>query len=161
MLSYFSLFVNIYSNIFSVTNTKWNKLYYRTLCEQIGFSAELPPGIPIDAVMDIEDYEEIPRQMAAAGEFFALRICGDSMEPKIENGDIVIVRRQPDCESDDIAIVLVNHDEATCKKIRKLPNGIMLISTNPKYDPMIFTNHDIEELPVTILGKVVELRAKF
>ena len=118
-------------------------------------------GIPIDAVTDIEDYEEIPRQMAAAGEFFALRICGDSMEPKIENGDIVIVRRQPDCESDDIAIVLVNHDEATCKKIRKLPNGIMLISTNPKYDPMIFTNHDIEELPVTILGKVVELRAKF
>ena len=98
--------------------------------------------------------------MAAGGEYFALRICGDSMEPKMESGDTVIVRRQEDCESDDIAIVMIGGEDATCKRVKKLDSGIMLISSNPKYDPMVFSSEDVNELPVTILGKVVELRAK-
>lgn len=118
-------------------------------------------GIPMDAVEYIIDYEEISEDMARQGEFFALQIKGDSMEPKISDGDVVIVRKQPDIESGEIAIVLVNGDEATIKKVQKFNGGINLIPSNPAYDVMTFTNEQIEKLPVRILGKVVELRAKF
>lgn len=119
-------------------------------------------GIPIDAVEDIIDYEEIDPEMAAGGEYFALQIKGDSMEPKFSEGDVVIVREQPDVESGDIAIVLVNGDDATVKKLVKYENGsIALIASNTAYAPMIFTAEQIESLPVKVIGKVVELRAKF
>lgn len=117
-------------------------------------------GIPIEAITDIEDYEDISEEMARGGEYFALRISGDSMEPKISNGDTVIVRRQPDCENGDIAIVLIDREDATCKRIKKMPSGIMLISDNPKYNPMVYTAREVQTLPVCILGKVVELRAR-
>lgn len=118
-------------------------------------------GVPIDAITDIEDYEEITEDLARTGSFAALKIKGTSMEPKFSEGDVVIVRLQDTAETGDIAIVMVNGDEATCKKIKKMPEGIMLISTNPDYEPMFFSNRDIAEKPVRIWGKVVELRAKF
>ncbi len=118
-------------------------------------------GIPINMVIDIIDQEQITEEMAASGEYFALQIHGDSMEPKMSDGDVVIVRQQDDAESGEIVIATINGDNATCKRLRKYAEGIMLLSTNPAYEPMTFTNHDIEELPVKILGKIVELRAKF
>jgi repressor LexA len=118
-------------------------------------------GIPIEAITDIEDYEEISQEMAATGEFAALRIHGDSMEPKMSDGDIVIVRIQETIETGETAIVMINGGDATCKRIVRTPEGITLISTNPKYSPMFYSNKQIEELPVRIWGKVVELRAKF
>lgn len=118
-------------------------------------------GVPIEAIEDIEDYEEISPEMAASGDYFALRVEGDSMEPKISNGDVVIVRRQCDCETGDMAVVLVNGDEATVKRIKKRPEGLMLIPNNPAYEPMFYSAEEVQKLPVQILGKVVELRAKF
>ena len=118
-------------------------------------------GIPISAVEDILDYEEVPQSWESQGEFFGLRIKGDSMQPKIDDGDVVIVRQQSDANSGDTVIALVNGDDATCKKLQKTDNGIMLVSTNPNYLPMFFTNEEILTKPVVILGKVVELRSKF
>ncbi len=118
-------------------------------------------GIPVEAITDIIDYEEITKEMAGNGEYFALQIRGDSMEPKFSEGDVVIVRKQPDIESGDIAIVLINGEDATIKKVKKHETGIFLISTNTNYAPKFFSCEDIEKLPITILGKVVELRAKF
>lgn len=118
-------------------------------------------GIPIDAIEDILDWEEIPEAMASTGEFFGLKIKGDSMQPRIAEGDVVIVRSQPDAESGDVVIVQVNGDTATCKRILKHETGISLISFNPMYPPIIFTNEQIVNLPVTIIGKVVENRQKF
>ena len=118
-------------------------------------------GTPIEAVEDILDYEEIDAQTAASGEHFALQIKGQSMEPRIKDGDVVIVRRQDDCDSGDIAVVLVNGDEATVKRIKKEPAGIMLIPSNPSYEPKFYSNDEILSLPVRIIGKVIELRAKF
>lgn len=118
-------------------------------------------GIPMEAVENIIDYEEISEDMARQGDFFALQIKGDSMEPKISEGDVVIVRKQPDVDSGNIAIVLVNGEEATIKKIQKFDGGINLIPSNPSYDVRTYTNEQITRLPVQILGKVVELRAKF
>ena len=136
------------------------------------FSTRIPvygntaAGIPITAIQDFDsddpdDWEEISDQMARGGQYIALRIKGDSMEPRMRTGDIVIVRLQPDVDDGDIAIVRVNGDEATCKKIKKTPEGLWLISTNPNYDPMYYSPKEVQELPVAIIGKVVELRTKF
>lgn len=118
-------------------------------------------GVPISAIEDILDYEEISEERARKGEYFALQIKGHSMEPRIYDGDVVIVRQQSDVDSGDIAIVLVNGNDATCKKIKKTPEGVMLIPLNPVYDPKFYNNKDIEQLPIIILGKVVECRSKF
>lgn len=118
-------------------------------------------GIPIDAIEDVIDWEDISTAAAGDGEYFGLQIKGHSMEPKISDGDVVIVRRQPDVDSGDIAVVLVNGDDATVKKVKKSPQGVTLIPSNPAYEPMYYSNKEIESLPVQILGRVVELRAKF
>lgn len=128
---------------------------------QIPVLGTVAAGIPISAVEDILDYEEIDASWKSQGEFFALRIKGDSMQPKMDDGDVVIVRQQSDANSGDTVIALVNGDDATCKKLQKTENGIMLVSTNPSYLPMFFTNEEIVTKPVVILGKVVELRSKF
>lgn len=118
-------------------------------------------GIPIDAIEEVIDWEDISADMAVGGaEYFGLQIKGDSMEPKISSGDIVIVRKQPDVESGEVAVVLVNGDDATVKKVKKSAAGITLIANNPAYDPLFYSNEDIEKLPVVILGRVVELRAR-
>ena len=118
-------------------------------------------GIPIDAIEDVLDWEEITPSLASTGQFFGLRIKGDSMQPRIADGDVVIVRCQPDAESGDVVIVQVNGDSATCKRLSKYSSGISLISFNPLYEPINFTNEQIESLPVTIIGKVVENRQKY
>lgn len=118
-------------------------------------------GIPLEMIEDIIDTEEITEEMARTGEFFGLQIKGDSMEPKFSEGDIVIVRQQDDAESGEIVIATVNGNEATCKRLRKYRDGIELISNNPSYEPMFFSNEEIEQKPVKIIGRVVELRAKF
>lgn len=116
-------------------------------------------GIPLEAITDIEGYEEITPKMASLGEYFALKIKGHSMEPQILDNDVVICKCQSDVESGDIAIILVNGDEATCKQIKKSPEGVTLIGFNPLvYPPHFYSNKEIEELPVNVIGKVVELR---
>ncbi|MCX7614819.1 MAG: XRE family transcriptional regulator [Clostridiales bacterium] len=118
-------------------------------------------GIPVEAVEDIIDFEEITPEMASLGDLFALIVKGDSMEPRIKEGDIVIVRKQPDLESGEIGVILINGNDATVKKILKYEQGISLVPFNPAYSPHFYPNSEIENLPVTIIGRVIELRGKF
>lgn len=118
-------------------------------------------GIPLDAVTDVLDYEEIPAELAATGTFFALKVRGESMLPRLYDGDVVIVRKQSDIESGDIAVVLVNGTDATLKQVIKQENGILLQAYNPIVFPTIFySNSDIINLPILILGKAIEARKK-
>lgn len=118
-------------------------------------------GVPITAVEEILDYEEISLEMARSGECFALQVKGNSMEPRIKEGDVVIVRKQSDVESGDVAVVRINGDEAVVKKVIKKSDSMALVSFNPAYEPRYFSMKEIEELPLCICGKVIELRAKF
>lgn len=127
----------------------------------INILGRVAAGIPIDAIEEIIDTEEITAELAQTGAFFGLKIKGDSMTPNICDGDIVIVRQQDDAESGDIVIATINGDEATCKRLRKYKQGIELISNNPSYEPFEFSNEEILNKPVKIIGKVVELRRKF
>lgn len=129
---------------------------------RIPILGQVVAGIPIDAIEDIEGYEEITQEMAATGEFFCLRVKGDSMEPTFKEGDILVIRQQPCVDSNEIAIVIVNGNEGTVKRIKKSEAGITLIGDNTaSFLPVFYTNEEIQQLPVKIVGKVVELRRSF
>ena len=121
----------------------------------------IPAGIPIEAIEEILDYEEIPKEWASQGEYFGLKVKGNSMEPRICSGDVVIVRKQEDAETGDVCVVMVNGFDATLKQIKKDTGGITLVPFNKTYSPVYYSNKEIQELPVRIVGKVIELRGKF
>lgn len=121
----------------------------------------IPAGIPLSAVEDIEGWEELSPDMLRGGkEYFALAIKGDSMMPEYRDGDVLILRKQDSCETGDDCAVMVNGDDATFKRVRRSEKGITLQPLNPTYDPMFFSNEEIMSLPVRIIGVVVEIRRK-
>lgn len=120
-----------------------------------------PSDIPSPVLEDVLDYEEIPAHMAAIGTFFSLRIKDHSMEPLINVGDIVIIQQVSDVDSGSIAFAVVNGDETICRKVVKQTSGISLVPINPAFNPMFFSNEEIESKIVQIIGKVVESRRKF
>lgn len=120
----------------------------------------VPAGIPIEAVEDIVDWEDIPMEWLNGGQkYIGLRVKGDSMYPKYIEGDTIIVRLQSDCESGQDAVVYVNGYDATLKKVVKNDDGIMLQPLNPEYVPKQYDYND-ERYPISILGVVVEIRRK-
>lgn len=90
---------------------------------------------------------------------FEVKIEDDSMAPRIVCGDRVVVKRQSEVESGQIAVV-ENEGRIFCKKVMKHSDGIVLVSSNIKYAPMFFSLNDIESKKIKILGRAVELRAK-
>lgn len=121
----------------------------------------IPAGIPMECIEDILDTEEISADMLKGGkQYFGLKIKGDSMEPDYLDGDTIIFLKQDNCENGDDCVVMVNGNDGTFKRVRKNENGITLQPLNPKYEPMTFTNEQIEKLPVRVLGVFEELRRK-
>ena len=95
-----------------------------------------------------------------SGNIVAFRCKGDSMKDLgINDGDIAIVRQQDDVECGELAVVIVNGDEGTLKRVRKFEGGIVLEAANPDYPPRIFTAEDLNK--IKIMGKVLETRKKF
>lgn len=86
--------------------------------------------------------------------YYALNVVGDSMEPLFDDGDTVIVHKQDDFENGDNCVILINGNEATVKQVYKGTTGIKLEAVNPYYPPRIFTEEEIKELPVKIIGVV-------
>lgn len=121
----------------------------------------IPAGIPLEAVEDIVGWEELPAGMARGGkEYFGLKVTGDSMYPRYEDGDILILRKQDTCESGQDCAVMVGNDDATFKRVRLGPSGVTLHPLNPSFETYHYTNQEVSDLPVRILGVVVELRRK-
>ncbi len=123
----------------------------------------VPAGIPLEAVEDVIDWEELPQSMVTGGrEYFALQVKGDSMWPDYLPGDVVIVRRQPTCLSGEDCVVYVNGYDATLKQVRldETDHSLTIIPRNQSYPPRTFTQEEIQSLPVSIAGVVVELRRK-
>lgn len=122
----------------------------------------VPAGIPIEAIEDIVDWEDLPKSMATGGrEYFALQVKGDSMWPDYLPGDTVIVRKQPTCQSGEDCVVYVNGYEATLKQVRlNDDHSLTIVPRNQSYPPRTYSPEEIESLPVSIAGVVVELRRK-
>lgn len=133
----------------------------QTKAHKIPVYGTVSAGIPLEMVEDILDYEEIPAKWGDPSDFFCLKIKGNSMQPKMDEGDVVVVKKQADADSNDIVIFTVNGENASCKRLKKSEHGLAFIPLNTSYDPFIYSWDQVKELPVQILGKVVELRAKF
>lgn len=119
----------------------------------------IPAGIPIEMIEDIIDYEDISEDMLKGGkEYFALKVTGNSMEPKYLDGDVLIVLKAEDCESGQDAIIAVNGFDATFKRVFKTEQGITLQPLNNEYMPVFYSNEDVKNKPVKILGVVKEIR---
>lgn len=121
----------------------------------------IPAGIPMEMIEDIIDTEEIDADMLKGGkEYFGLKIKGNSMYPEYLDGDTIILEKLDDVESGTDAVVMVNGNDGTFKRVFKNENGIILQPLNPEFQPMVYTNEQIEKLPIRVIGKVVELRRK-
>ena len=119
-------------------------------------------GTPINAVEEILGYQYLEDTYKDDGcSYFALRIQGRSMEPTIMDGDTVIVRQQSSVDNGEIAIVLVDGEDATAKEIKENANGITLIGHNTTvYTPHFYSVQEIHDLPIQIIGRVIEVRRK-
>lgn len=121
----------------------------------------IPAGVPMECIEDIIDTEEIDADMLKGGkQYFGLKIKGDSMYPEYLDNDTIILEKVDDCESGDDCVVMVNGNDGTFKRVFKNENGIILQPLNNNYQPMIYTNEQIENLPVRVIGKVIELRRR-
>jgi repressor LexA len=121
----------------------------------------IPAGIPMECIEDILDTEEIPASMLKGGkQYFGLKVKGNSMFPTYLNGDTVIFEKVDDCESGQDCVVMVNGNDGTFKRVLKNENGIILQPLNSEYEPLVFTNKQINDLPVKIIGIAKEIRRK-
>ena len=122
----------------------------------------VPAGIPIEAIEDVVDWEDIPATMCRGGkEYFALKVKGDSMWPDYLPGDVVICQKTPKCDNGAVCVVYVNGYDATLKEVRLGEDGsVTLRPRNQNYAPQTFTPGEAAELPVAVCGVVVELRRK-
>lgn len=116
----------------------------------------VPAGIPVEAIEDIVETTFIPKSWANSGnEFVGLLVTGDSMEPKYQVGDILILEVQQDCESGEDAVVFVNGYDATLKKVKKVGNRIILQPLNPKYSPMDYGPGDDEVIVFGVVRRFI------
>lgn len=102
---------------------------------------DIAAGQPIAALREYDEYIDVPDR----GERYdaMLRVKGDSMEPHYLDGDLVMIRYQDDVNDGQVAAVCLD-DDVTLKRLYHLPQGLQLVSENPKYPPMVYTNHDVD-----------------
>lgn len=117
-------------------------------------------GLSCHAEQDIEYYEYVQKDIVCTGENYVyLRVIGDSMSPKILEGDLVLVRCQSSVDSGDYAVVLIDNEDGVVKKVMFGKDYIELDSENPYYPPRIFEGEEMER--IRIFGKVIESKRKF
>lgn len=120
-------------------------------------------GQPILAQEEIIDYEYIDERLHRGGnQYFGLIVKGASMEPTIHDGDTIIVRVQESVENGQIAVVLVDGEDATVKEVKESEEGLTLIGHNVAvYTPHFYSREEVERLPVRIIGRVIQSISKF
>lgn len=120
---------------------------------------KVPAGVPIEAVECVIDEIDISKEMAEDEyEYLGLLVSGDSMFPEYLDGDIVIIRKQSTADTGDDVVAYVNGYDATLKRLQRMTGGIRLKALNPQYESKFYSNDEIKNLPVNILGVVVEMR---
>lgn len=133
---------------------------FNKITKKIPVLVNLRSEVSFKSAENIVGYEEINEEMAKQGDFFAIKMHGDSMEPRIKDGDTVIVQNQAPVKDGDVAVVSIQGSEATVTRIARHGSGITLIPYNPKYDLKSFTKEELIRLPVVIIGRAVQLRGK-
>lgn len=152
--------IEMLSNYFDIQKSdlieKWSNNKNKNKIPVLG---KIPAGIPIEAIEDIIDYEEISEEMIKGGkEYFGLKIKGNSMNPKYCDDDTVLFLKCNDCESGEDCAIIINSKDAIFRRIIKQENGIILQALNPEYESNFYSCENIEKLPITIIGIAKEIR---
>lgn len=92
---------------------------------------------------------------------FALYVKGDSMSPEIHHNDIAVCLPDQEIRDNDVAVICVNGDEGTVKRVRFEDHGLTLLPANPRYKAHRYTSEDVEALPVILRARVVEVRHQY
>ena len=125
--------------------------------EKIPLLGEVAAGVPIYMDDDLNDYITVDKKYIQSGyDYFCLTIRGDSMYPILMNKDIVLVRSQSTCNSNDIAIVSVDNETATAKYVYKHKDKLELRPANPNYIPLVFSKDEVNTR-IRIIGVVTNL----
>ena len=131
---------------------------------RIPILGSIKAGIPIEAQEDICGYIDIPKEWCKGGKkYFALKISGDSMETKYQDGDIVVIEQTTDVAkiNNKDCVVMVNPSDATFKHITITDDGIVLAPLNTsKYQLKFYTKEQVVSLPVIVLGVAIEKRTR-
>ena len=114
-------------------------------------------GSPIYADEEVMEYIDYPKNPEGV---FGLYVHGDSMTPRIHDGDIVLVDQNAIYADGDIVVATVNGEDGCCKRLKMYKDGISLISLNTAYEPMYYSKQEVNDLPVRIVGRVVEIRSR-
>lgn len=118
-------------------------------------------GYDLLADQNLMSYEEVSKREYDQGDYF-LEVKGDSMVgARIHDGDLIFVKHTTVLASGDIGVVLINGDEATVKRVVMKDDLLILESANPDYETRYFNEDDVMNLPVTIIGKVLNVRVVF
>lgn len=135
------------------------------LAQVFGVSVELLLGLEKSNKNRIPGFERMSadsvKERLGELEFFALTVTDSSMSPALHPDDTVIISRKREVLSGDIAAVTVGTGDVLIKRVIKKGTSLLLVPENPAFEPMLFSEEEIENLPVTVLGRVVELRRKF
>ena len=122
---------------------------------------DVKAGYDLLAHQFISDYEEVSKRDYDRGDFF-LRVKGHSMiGSRIFDGDLIYVKKTSDVNSGDIAVVLINGDEATVKRVIKKDKLLILEASNPEVETRYYNAQEIQEIPIQIIGKVLDVRVRF
>jgi repressor LexA len=122
----------------------------RTPVRNVPLVGRIAAGSPILAEEDIEEILPLPTSLIGNDPVFMLRVRGDSMiDAGVFDGDLVVVRRQPEATDGDLVAALIDGEEATVKRLRREPGRVVLLPESPGYEPMVYTDG------VQILGKVI------
>lgn len=152
-----------YTELFNINLNYFNDSEETESYRTINVIGTVPAGIPIEAIEDILDTEDISfKQYSPNKDYIGLKVQGDSMYPKYLEGDTVIIEVTPTFENMDDCIVYINGYDATLKRVRKNPdNSITIIPLNTQYPPKTYgkAEDQIHE-DIKILGVVKELRRK-
>jgi len=113
-------------------------------------------GAPILAAEQVEEVLPLPTELVGEGPVFLLEVKGDSMiDAGIHEGDLVAVHKQPDARDGEIVAALIDGEEATVKRLSRKNGKVILVSENPAYEPMVFTDG------VELIGKVVSVLRRY
>ncbi len=124
---------------------------------KVSILGSIAAGTPIEAIQHEVDKVALPDDLQKNGEYFGLRVKGDSMiEAGINDGDTVIIKKTSTADTGQIAVVLIDEQEATLKRIRKKGNTVALEAANKNYDTKIYASNRIK-----IQGRLISLYRNF
>lgn len=116
-------------------------------------------GLAFESDMGLESVSESSIAGYNIDDFFYLRVKGDSMEPRLYENDLVLVRAQSSVDSGSYAVVTIDDEEGVVKIVQYDDTSITLVSQNHNYPPRVFRGADVKR--IRVIGKVIESKSKF